>query len=93
MTGRCASDAWQVGDIARCVDTGVLPVRGRAVPARGGQFLELGRDYRVQSVITWRPALGTMLDVGVDGGPKLARRFRRVAAEEPELFGVEVCDG
>ncbi len=73
------SDQWQPGDQAECIDVSDIKLgrRGRYV-AKGGIYLTLGAVYGVGRV-DFGPYGELCLDLGgVEGGPKLAMRFRRI---------------
>lgn len=69
-------DHWQPGDLARCVDVRDLRLPFRHV-ARGGRYLKAGMLYPVDAV-SLGPAGEVLLEVGVEGGSKLALRFVKV---------------
>lgn len=68
---------WRPGDLAECILTRTIHLPGRR-PAKGGQFLIRGMVYIVQEVVPKSEHGGLCLDVGVNYGPKLAQRFRKV---------------
>lgn len=91
---------WKPGDLAECILTRTIHLPGRR-PAKGGQFLKKGMVYIVQAVVPNSEYGGLCLDVGVNYGPKLAQRFRKVPPLEErgdELTravsrGTELVDG
>ena len=94
---------WQPGDLAECVLTRIIHLPGRR-PAKGGVFLTRGMVYIVQQVVSKSEHGGLCLDVGVNYGPKLAQRFRKVpplaegdaverAETRPALPRKELIDG
>lgn len=70
---------WKPGDQAECIDVSDIRLgrRGRYV-AKGGIYLTLGATYGVGRVEIG-PYGELCLELGgVEGGPKLACRFRRI---------------
>jgi hypothetical protein len=74
------SERWAPGDHAKCVNVRDIRLPFRTIVARGGHFLEIGRVYTVLGLdVNLYSEL--CLDVGAEYGPKLARRFVKVAPE------------
>lgn len=91
------AENWQVGDLAECIDVGLMAHLGIG-PRHGGIYLRLGMLYTVARV----EVVGgiAVLEVGAKGGGKLAARFRKVppigsseSAGQSEPRGRELVDG
>lgn len=83
------ADHWAPGDVGKCVDVRDIPLPFRR-PAIGGRVLKLGMLYPVNAVVT--DACGElMLEVGAQGGLKLACRFVKMPPlEESADADVEI---
>lgn len=77
---------WRPGDLAECIEIGDLKRRLARSAATGGCYLRIGMVYIVSGLVDLDGDV--CLEVGVMGGPKLARRFRKVPplqSDEPSV--------